>query len=327
MEDIVDIAEPPTRQIFTGSIHEQNILDFTVRLIASKFLLSGTPHGLIPDYLIRVSVKSMSLQIIAQCALLRPEIMLLSLEKDEPKEEFDIVEILSLEDAIREISNETIFEADENSPTSVGGDSNGAASVVTPETEGLLEMKEDHFGEPSSTYFEYFSPMSISLDQGLSSLKTKLKLVEENFSTMASDNQEKLSKELDAILSQSDHSGEVSRRGERKKELLVVPRVVTSKVEGSEKRLMNFDHHGEEQQMIADVLLFYDHTDQTLRGNVLLIVGNLLEQIFKRCSNVASFLKGRECEAVLKPFLKQDALLQVLQQVRESVYLGLANDN
>ncbi|XP_055624615.1 huntingtin [Toxorhynchites rutilus septentrionalis] len=311
MEEIADEAEPPTRQIFIGSIHEQNIVDYTVRLIASKFLLSGTPHGLIPDYLIRVSVKSMSLQIIAQCVQLRPEILLLPLEKDEPKEEFDIVEILSLEDAIREITNETIFETDEYSPT---GAASGTAAAAAPETEGLLEMEEDHFGEPSATYFEYFSPMSISLDQGLSSLKTKLKLVEENFSTMATDNQEKLSKELDAILSQSDYSGEVARRGERRKELLVVPRVITSKGDVVEKRLVEFERHTGDQQMIADVLLLYDHPDQTLRGNVLLIVGNFLEQVFKRCSNVAAFLGSSDLEVTLKSFLKQDALLQVVQQ-------------
>ncbi|KAL1376706.1 hypothetical protein pipiens_004323 [Culex pipiens pipiens] len=308
MEDIVNIGDAPVpedddtgapaRDLFIGTIHDQSILDYTVRLIASRFLLSGTSCGsLIPDSTVRVSVKAMSLLIVGQCVQLRPEVLLLPLEKDIPREEFDVVEILNLEDAIAEISSEAILEVDE-----------AAGSAEVSEVDGLLEMKEDHFGEcTSSTYFEYFSPMSISLDQGLTSLKSKLKLVEENFSTMAMDSQDKLSKELDAILSQSDCSGEVARRN--RKELLVVPRVIT--VDSGDRAGKRLVGEGD-QQMLADVMLYYDHSDQTLRGHVLQIVGYFLGVILKKHGSLEKFLEGVDKNAELDKFIKLDALLHVV---------------
>ncbi|XP_062702131.1 huntingtin [Aedes albopictus] len=307
MEDIDEPSGSITRDLFIGSIHDQNILDYAVRLIASKFLLTGTKHGLIPDYSVRVSVKSMSLQILSQCVQLRPEVLLLTLEKDEPKDEFDVVEILNLEDAINEISNEALLNDAEENPSA------NVERATLPETEDLLEIKEDHFGEcTSSTYFEYFSPMSISLDQGLTSLKTKLKMVEENFSTMATDSQDKLSKELDAILSQSDCSGLATKKGERRKELLVVPRVITSRGDIVTKRL---DHGTDEnQQMIADVLLFYNHPDQMLRANVLLIIGNLLKSVLNKYGSMDMFLTGNDVKNMLSGFLSEDILLRIISE-------------
>ncbi|XP_058837591.1 huntingtin [Topomyia yanbarensis] len=304
MEDAEDPPASVSRELFIGSIHDQNLLEYVVRLIASRFLLGGTPHSLVSDFAVRVSVKTMALQIVAQCVQLRPELLLLSLEKDEPKDEFDVVEILNLEDAINEIAGQAIIEVDEGAQ----------ATAVDKETDGLLEMKEDHFGEcTSATYFEFFSPMSISLDQGLTSLKTKLKLMEENFCTMANDNQAKLSKELDAILSQSDCSGEVGRKSERKKELLVVPRVVTSRGDVVTRGLQ-LDGRDEDQQTIADVLLFYDHSDQSLRGNVLLIVGNFLNTILERHGSVEAFLGHNEKVGVGRNILRQEAMLQVIMR-------------
>lgn len=310
MEDIDEPSGSITRDLFIGSIHDQNILDYAVRLIASKFLLTGAKHGLIPDYSVRVSVKSMSLQILSQCVQLRPEVLLLTLEKDEPKDEFDVVEILNLEDAINEISNEALLNDAEENPSA------NVERATLPETEDLLEIKEDHFGEcTSSTYFEYFSPMSISLDQGLTSLKSKLKMVEENFSTMATDSQDKLSKELDAILSQSDCSGLATKKGERRKELLVVPRVITSRGDIVTKRL---DHGTDEnQQMIADVLLFYNHPDQMLRANVLLIIGNLLKSVLDKYGSMDMFLTGNDVKNMLSGFLSEDILLRIISEVRK----------
>ncbi|XP_058457032.1 huntingtin [Malaya genurostris] len=312
MEDVDDPSESATRELFIGSIHDQNMLEYAVRLIASRFLLAGTRRSLVSDFTARVSVKTMALQIVAQCVLLRPELLLLPLEKDEPKDEFDVVEILNLEDAINEIAEQAILEMDEGAAEETT--TAAAAAPAEDGTDGLLEMKEDHFGEcTSSSYFEFFSPMSISLDQGLTSLKTKLKLVEENFSTMANDSQAKLSKELDAILSQSDCSAELGRKNERKKELLVVPKVITSRGDVVTRRL-ELDGRYEDQQMIADVLLFYDHSDQSLRGNVLLIVGNFLKAVLERNGNVEAFLRHHEKAAVLGSFLRQDAMLSMIVQ-------------
>uniref|UniRef100_A0A182M0T8 Huntingtin n=1 Tax=Anopheles culicifacies TaxID=139723 RepID=A0A182M0T8_9DIPT len=284
---VIEDGVENVKELFIGTVHDQNLLDFTARLICSRFLLAGTRHVLIPDSIVRVSVKSLSMQIMAACVRMKPELLCLPLERDTFREEFAVVEILNLEDAINEFSQEASSCDDQPDGT----------STVTPLQEKadseLLEMKEDHFGEcTSATYFEYFSPMSLSLDQGL---KSKLKSIEENFSI---GNNEKLSRDLDAILSQSEPGpGSTSLTGAsgtiRRRELLVVPRVITTiknehrtgpmagSVETQEDKSsitamavsnQKEPEDEEQQQLLADVLLFYDSPDPTLRGTVQLIV-------------------------------------------------------
>uniref|UniRef100_A0A182QCB2 Huntingtin n=1 Tax=Anopheles farauti TaxID=69004 RepID=A0A182QCB2_9DIPT len=322
-----DVSEN-TKEIFIGTIHDQNLLEFTARLVCSRFLLAGSKHTLIPDSLVRVSVKSLSMQIIAACVRLKPELLCLPLEKDTFREEFAVVEILNLEDAINELSQET-------SPCDDQPDN---ASASTPQQEkppsDLLEMKEDHFGEcTSTTYFEYFSPMSLSLDQGL---KSKLKAIEENFS---SDNNEKLSRDLDAILSQSEPGPGASvtglgTGGSRRRELLVVPKVITTiKSEqrtGSRTNDESTDQgekaytamsvsdrkepDDEQQQLLADVLLFYDSSDPTLRGTVQLIVGNYLRAAIDRAGSYEEFICTKVPNVITKTFLSENKLLHVVAQ-------------
>ncbi|XP_053669287.1 huntingtin [Anopheles marshallii] len=321
----VDDITENVKELFIGTIHDQNLLDFTVRLICSRFLLAGTRHMLVADSIVRVSVKSLSMQIMAACVRMKPELLCLPLEKDAFREEFAVVEILNLEYAINELSQEA-------SPCD---DQLDGASAVTPQQEEpaseLLEMKEDHFGEcTSATYFEYFSPMSLSLDQGL---KSKLKSIEENFSI---DNNEKLSRDLDAILSQSEPGpGAASLTGaSRRKELLVVPKMIaslkndhriggrTGNVEVQDGKTtitaMAVSNHkepeDEEQQLLADVLLFYDSPDPTLRGTVQLIVGNLLRAAIDHNGNYRKFLRTKIPNVTTQSFLCEHKLLQVVVQ-------------
>lgn len=58
-------------------------LVFCVRLLASKFLLTGHVNGILPDSMARVSLKSLALNCIACCAALSPDTLLLRLHKDE----------------------------------------------------------------------------------------------------------------------------------------------------------------------------------------------------------------------------------------------------
>uniref|UniRef100_A0AAG5CW14 Huntingtin n=1 Tax=Anopheles atroparvus TaxID=41427 RepID=A0AAG5CW14_ANOAO len=325
---IADDPPESTKELFIGAIHDQNVLEFTTRLVCSRFLLAGNRHVLIPDSIVRVSVKSLAMQIVAACVRLKPELLCLPLEKDALREEYAVVEILNLEDAINELSADAC----------TGGDqADGAAALATPLQEaeeeadsGLLEMKEDHFGEcTSTTYFEYFSPMSLSLDQGL---KSKLKSIEENFS---SDNNEKLSRDLDAILSQSEPGpGAASLTtgpsvAVRRRELLVVPKVITaarneyrhgrsSESEG-DKVLTAMsvsdrkEFEDEQQQLLADVLLFYDSADPTLRGNVQLIVGNYLRAAIDSAGSYHDFSRTK-VPSTMQAFLSEVKLLQVVVQ-------------
>uniref|UniRef100_A0A182JQB4 Huntingtin n=1 Tax=Anopheles christyi TaxID=43041 RepID=A0A182JQB4_9DIPT len=325
-----DFGGESTKEIFIGTIHDQNLLEFTARLICSRFLLAGSRHALIPDAIVRVSVKSLSMQIIAACVRIKPELLALPLEKDTFREEFAVVEILNLEDAINEFSQQA-------SPCDDEVDNASATTPVQEEASSeLLEMKEDHFGEcTSATYFEYFSPMSLSLDQGL---KTKLKAIEENFS---SDNNEKLSRDLDAILSQSEPGPGASAVGQhpgmtRRRELLVVPKVITTiknehRAVGSRSSAELPDEQKtltamtvsnrkeppedeEQQQLLADVLLFYDSPDPTLRGTVQLIVGNFIRAAFDYYGSFREFLRTKIPNLSTQSFLSENKLLQVIVQ-------------
>uniref|UniRef100_A0A2M4A9U2 Huntingtin n=1 Tax=Anopheles triannulatus TaxID=58253 RepID=A0A2M4A9U2_9DIPT len=306
-------AEENRRELFIGAIYDQNLLEFTARLLCSRFLLAGSRHQLIADSVVRVSVKSLSLQIIAACVRLKPELLCLPLEKDALREEFAVVEILNLEDAINELSEEATACADQNrvecEPT----------AVKAKEESDLLEMKEDHFGEcTSTTYFEYFSPMSLSLDQGL---KSKLKSIEENFQSIG--NNEKLSRDLDAILSQSEPDT-VATGPARKRELLVVPKVITTiRSEGHSVREGDKisvtavsvsdrkELEDEPQQSLADVLLFYDNADPTLRGNVQTIVGHYLRAAIDTTGSYREFMHTKVPPA-LQSFLSEYKLLQIV---------------
>ncbi|XP_050082071.1 huntingtin [Anopheles aquasalis] len=305
-------ADDTRRELFIGAIYDQNLLEFTARLLCSRFLLAGYRHQLIADSVVRVSVKSLSLQIVAACVRLKPELLCLPLEKDALREEFAVVEILNLEDAINELSEEATACADQKlecEPT-----------PLTPKPESdLLEMKEDHFGEcTSTTYFEYFSPMSLSLDQGL---KSKLKSIEENFQSIG--NNEKLSRDLDAILSQSEPDTGATGPA-RKRELLVVPKVITTiRNEGHSVREGDKisvtavsvsdrkELEDEPQQSMADVLLFYDNADPTLRGNVQTIVGHYLRAAIDATGSYREFMHTKVPPA-LQSFLSEYKLLQIV---------------
>ncbi|XP_049538102.1 huntingtin [Anopheles darlingi] len=306
-------TEDGRRELFIGAIYDQNLLEFTARLLCSRFLLAGNRHQLIADSVVRVSVKSLSLQIIAACVRLKPELLCLPLEKDALREEFAVVEILNLEDAINELSGE---EATACSDLKVECEQ----TSLTPKLESdLLEMKEDHFGEcTSTTYFEYFSPMSLSLDQGL---KSKLKSIEENFQSIG--NNEKLSRDLDAILSQSEPDTGATGPA-RKRELLVVPKVITTvRSEGNCVREGDKisvtavsvsdrkELEDEPQQSLADVLLFYDNADPTLRGNVQTIVGNYLRAAVDTTGNYREFMQTK-VPPPLQCFLSEFKLLQIV---------------
>ncbi|XP_052866006.1 huntingtin [Anopheles cruzii] len=313
-------TEGSKKELFIGAIYDQNLLEFTVRLISSRFLLIGTSHQLIPDSIVRVSVKSLSLQVIAACVLLKPELLCVPLEKDALREEFSVVEILNLEDAMNELSEEATV-SDEKL------ESHPATVTPNPESE-MLEMKEDHFGEcTSTTYFEYFSPMSLSLDQGL---KSKLKSIEANFESAGKI--EKLSRDLDAILSQSEPGPGACPA--RSRELLVVPKIITTiKSEGRSVRSGTVEAdkvltavsvsdrkelEDEQLQLLADVLLFYNSPDPTLRANVLSIVGNYLRAAIDGSGSYEEFVRAF-VPLTLQTFLAISNLLQV-------VLIGLSDE-
>ena len=65
-----------------GSLLDHDVpLKYCCRLLASSFLLTGTPGELMPDKLCRVSVKSLALNCLGNVLKLYPKLMFASLEK------------------------------------------------------------------------------------------------------------------------------------------------------------------------------------------------------------------------------------------------------
>ena len=68
-----------------GSITDPDIpLIHCVRTLTSRFLLTGFEHGLIPDRVVRVSVKALALGCVASAVMLHPKTFLLKLHKSSP---------------------------------------------------------------------------------------------------------------------------------------------------------------------------------------------------------------------------------------------------
>ena len=78
-----DSAKVLVKEGDIGSIIDQEAipLQYCVRLLASKFLLTGYPSGLLPDSMARVSLKSLALNCIACVASLSPAVLQSNLHK------------------------------------------------------------------------------------------------------------------------------------------------------------------------------------------------------------------------------------------------------
>ena len=70
-----------------GSITDNEVpLVYCVRLLSSKFLLTGYPNGLIPDRQVRVSVKALALGCIGSAMALYPTVFLYDVHKSSIQE-------------------------------------------------------------------------------------------------------------------------------------------------------------------------------------------------------------------------------------------------
>lgn len=66
-----------------GTIYSQSILYYTARLVACRFLLSGAKSSLKSDEISRISIKNLSLEIIASCVRLNPQVLDISLHVED----------------------------------------------------------------------------------------------------------------------------------------------------------------------------------------------------------------------------------------------------
>lgn len=261
----------PYRELFIGNISDQPLLHYTVRLIASKFLLAGTPNQLIDDRSVRVSIKNLSLAVIGHCVCLCPFAIRLPLEKCHN------LKLAKSYDTSDESDNSSSDTVNIIPPNATLDDPNKCEG----DTGEQLVIKDDHFGETSAmtgTYFDFVFPLSKSADNVL------LSQLKSNESAVSSARSEKLNTDLTELLSKSDivDSNRTFRsfgtdsatssnlkyvRPKKHKQIESIYDYTNDEIEVNQEQ---------DQQLIEDILLFWNHSDPILRTDVQIIIGNFL---------------------------------------------------
>lgn len=258
-----------------GSILEQSLVYYTARLVAARFLLSGQAAGLQPDSISRVSIKSLSLAVIAQCVRLAPKILQLSLEISEQ-------ELQLLEEATSQIGSgdSTQVSSPQSSDNSqVGGEKPPLDSSLVPtsleENLLLLDIKDDHFGP--STCPAYLQSATPTLSR---SADASVLLLEGGTTSSRS------AKKSEEMLSKSEIIGSSYRPTVAVEDVppLSIPPRPPKRTKSTRSRVgvlgassTTDSSSPQSRQKLSDILLFHDHCDPILRGGVQQVVGNFLQ--------------------------------------------------
>lgn len=278
------------REILIGNIANQPLIYYTVRLIASKFLLVGVPYKLIDDCDVRVSIKNLSLAVISHCVALCPRTLLLSLQYNGP-------------DNLK-------FEHDSDSDESECADKE-SPSKTKPNNEPAdqLNIKDDHFGENSkvpNTYFDFFFPLSKSADNVLLSRLNSDNIGGENVRRT-----QKLIGDLSDLLSKSDILD--SKPSYRGLDFTADTSLNSNDKSLSNQALIQSITDGS-MQFIEDILLYSSHTDPVLKANVQLLTGNFLFNVLNECESIANFIERLEIASTYR-FLNFNVLFHILIRV------------
>lgn len=268
-----------------GSILEQSLVYYTTRLLAARFLLSGQAGGQQPDNVSRVSIKSLSLAVIAQCVRLAPRVLQLPLEISELELQLlNEVTCYGKKDSSDSTQASSPHSSSNNSQLSAELAQSMTGSLLQPdEADGdllLLDIKDDHFG-PSTcpAYLQQSPTLSRSADTVLLQQQLEAKVAKQKKPHAA-----------DGKLSQSEIIGSTYRitvASEDTPPLSLPPR--------PPKRTKSMRNRSGSAaaapvatpyasraasgggQAMSDVLLFYTHCDPILRGGVQQIVGNFVQ--------------------------------------------------
>ncbi|XP_017062532.1 LOW QUALITY PROTEIN: uncharacterized protein LOC108102290 [Drosophila ficusphila] len=258
-----------------GSILEQPMLHYTARLVAARFLLSGQAAGLQPDSFSRVSIKSLSLAVVAHCVRLAPRVLQLSLEiSDQELQLLEDSQVVASGDSTQASSP----QSSDNSQLSADKSTVDSPLIQTELEENmlLLDIKDDHFGP--STCPAYLQPTTPSLSRSADASVLLLGGSSPSRSAKRSANEEKLSK--------SEIIGSSFRptvAAEDVPPLSLPPRPPKrTKSTRSRAGLIGLPSPAESapkqgSQALSDVLLFHDHCDPILRGGVQQVVGYFLQ--------------------------------------------------
>lgn len=275
--EIVETSSENLKDIYIGTIYDQSIVEYIVRLAASKFLLDGSPKSLISDQTVRVSIKNLALSVIALCVDLKWDVLLMKLSKDFTSESMMVESLLSFL-----VDEDLRLEEEEKKKKN---SDQGETSNNNARADNFLEIKDDHFGEcTTATFLDYFSPLSKTIDdQGLISLKNRI-YEEKTKDREASVN--KINKDLCKLLSKSETSEKL-------------PLMETSLKLPEDK----------DCQYVADILLFSSHGDPVLRSNVYTVIGNFIKNIHEKNLDYDKVISRHE---FVKDTLKFDGLIRLL---------------
>lgn len=280
------------REINIGSIGNQPLIYYTVRLIASKFLLVGVPYKLIDDCDVRVSIKNLSLAVIGHCVALCPRTLLLSLQYNGPESlHFD---------------HESDSEESVCSNSDKGSPSKTKANTEPPDQ---LNIKDDHFGENSkvpNTYFDFFFPLSKSADNVLLSRLNSDNIGGENVRRT-----QKLIGDLSDLLSKSDIIESKPYKG---LDVTADTSLNSNEKSVSSQALIQSLTEDGSLQFVEDVFLFWNHTDPILRANVQLLTGNFLFSVLSECDSIGNFIEQLEIASTYR-FLNFNVLFHILIKV------------
>ncbi|XP_067624466.1 uncharacterized protein htt [Eurosta solidaginis] len=169
----------PLLNLQIGTLFEQSIVRYTARLIAARFLLTGQAGALHDDTQIRISIKSLSLSVLAHCVRFDPEVLQLPLEITErelleTRKQSPVRNVAAAAQSPSKSSNASgspsIPQTDvsrSGSSSNLGKDyehvdavdfiKNKFSSTTTRNAElpaelQLLEIKDDHFGKSNFDY-------------------------------------------------------------------------------------------------------------------------------------------------------------------------------
>ncbi|KAM7364552.1 huntingtin isoform 3-T3 [Cochliomyia hominivorax] len=278
-----------------GSLYEQTLIFYTARLITARFLLNGSPCGLYEDSIIRVSIKSICLNVIAQCVRLCPDILEITvkfMEFEKPKEQV-FAQTLDISE-----SNSPQITSDSSSNIGQDYEHLEAASGFNTESTRkstfshidvfrmddmeapLLEIKDDHFGK-STTDFNFSqttNKMSQSADPVLFTkteerskkspiLKTRKDLTTSEI--IASDS--KLIGFVEITKAEEDMPPEdlaPPKPPKRTKTIRKTKREAEIMLQNLNKNNTNV------KQFIYEILFYYNHEDPILRAGVQTIIGH-----------------------------------------------------
>uniref|UniRef100_A0A1B0B3C5 Huntingtin n=1 Tax=Glossina palpalis gambiensis TaxID=67801 RepID=A0A1B0B3C5_9MUSC len=277
----------PQLPVDIGSMYVQSLIFYTARLISARFLLTGSLYSRHNDSNVRVSIKSISLNVLSQCVRLNPEILQIPLKfmsseiitcVTKTSEDNDRCGMSNIEQGCEHLS-----ASDSGGNTLDGTDFirrssfSSQLNVLKTEAEevALLEIKDDHFGK-SSNDFNFNSVIAKSADPVL--FKCSKEVYDERKSLE--------SKKKILSTSHIDDLDEFSNVDKDTIPIILPPKppkrvksLRKSKIiENAREREFpdNIKWKADGTQCLSDMLYLYNHHDPILRAGIQNIIGNYL---------------------------------------------------